>query len=230
MSLTSLQDAAAASRPVATADTRLVGVPGAVAGLFPGGGMRKGSTVVIGPAAGGSSLAFCLLAAVTGGGGWAAAVGTPSLGLAAAEEIGVRLERLALVGRPGDQWPAVAAALLDGVDVLLLQPPTRVRPAEGSRLAARVRERGSVLVVLETGRAPWPESPDLRLSVVRSDWEGLGMGHGHLRARRVEVSSTGRRAAVRERRLFLWLPAPAGGVCECETAAPLAGTPVALVG
>jgi hypothetical protein len=167
--------------------------------------------MVISAASGGVSLALSLVAATTADGAWAAAVGLPWLGLVAAAELGVNLERLALVPAPGDQWPVVAAALLDGMDLLLLGPPGRVRPADGRRLTARAREQGTVLVVLEpAGGRCWPEAPDLRLLIRQATWEGLGVGHGHLRSRRVEVVVTGRRAAARERREVLWLPGPAG--------------------
>jgi hypothetical protein len=216
----SLHIAAAKGRPVATADTRLVGVPGVMTGLFPEGGIRRGSTVVIGPSPGGSSVALALVAAVTGSGAWAAAVGLPSLGLAAAAELGVRLERLALVPHPGDQWTVVAAALLDGVDLLLLGPPARARVSDARRLAARVRERGVVMVVLDgggpAGAFGWPEPPDLKLAVARSAWEGLGAGYGRLRARRVEVTMSGRRAAARQRHQPLWLPGPQGDAVPAD--------------
>ncbi len=210
----SLPMVAARGRPVAMAETRLVEVPGAMAGLFPEGGIRRGSTVVVDPASGGLSLALSLAARVTKAGSWVAVVGLPSLGLAAAAELGVRLDHLALVHHPGEQWPAVVASLLDGVDLLLLRTPTRARTADARRLASRVRERGTVMMVLDrsgSGRAErWPESPDLRLTVVQSAWGGLGVGHGHLEARKVEVMLTGRRAAARERRLALCLPGPGG--------------------
>ena len=208
-SVASLRIAAARGRPVATADTRLVDVPGALGGLFPDGGIRRGSTVALGPASGGLSVALTLVGAVTGRDGWAAAVGLPHLGLVAAAELGVRLERLALVPSPGEQWPVVVAALVDGFDLLLLHPPVRVRATDARRLSARVRERGTVMVVLG---AAWPEPPDLRLAVSRSDWDGLGAGNGYLRSRRAEVVLTGRRAAGRERSCSIWLPGAEGEV------------------
>jgi hypothetical protein len=171
--------------------------------------------VVVGADSGGSSVALALAAAVTSGGSWVAAVGLASLGLVAASELGVRLDRLALVPRPGDQWTVVAAALLDGVDLLLLRPPTPVRGADARRLAARVRERGVVMVLLEGGHSSgfvWPESPDFKLTVTRSAWDGLGSGYGHLRSRRVDIRLTGRRAAARERSQTLWLPGPDGEI------------------
>jgi hypothetical protein len=220
-----LQITAAKGRPVATAEARLIEVPGALGGLFPDRGIRRGSTVVIGASSGGSSVALALAGAVTSGGSWVAAVGWPSLGLVAASELGVRLERLALVPRPGDKWAVVVAALLDGVDLLLLRPPLPVRGADARRLAARVRERGVVMVVLEGGnssRLGWPESPDFKLTVTRSAWDGLGAGYGHLRARRVDIMLTGRRAAARERRRTLWLPGPDGEVAT-PAEAPVGG-------
>lgn len=181
------------------------------------------------PAAGGGvSLALALVASATAG-GWAAAVGLPSLGLLAAAELGVRLERLALVPRPGERWAAVAAALLDGVDLLLLGLPGRVRAADARRLAARARERGVVLVALaadERSPAPaWPEPPDLRLSVSGAEWGGLGVGHGRLRSRRLEVIASGRRAASRPRCCTLWLPGP-GSVTPAPADVAAAGTGV----
>ena len=184
--------AAARSRPVVTADTRIVGVSGALGTVLDG--IRRGSTLLVDMALGGVSLALALVAATAREGAWTAAVGLPWLGLAAAGELSVSLDRFALVPDPGDRWPGVASALLDGMDMVLLGPPGRVRPADARRLTARARESGTVLVVLDLGRRCWPEAPDLRLSVARATWEGLGVGHGHLRSRRVEVVVTGRRA------------------------------------
>jgi hypothetical protein len=192
------------ARPVSLAGERLLPVLPALEGLLPDGGLRRGSTVAV---SGGSSLALALLAGPSAAGSWCAAVGLPSLGLVAAAEIGVALDRFPLVARPGTDWPAVVAALLDAVDVVLLCPPPHVRTGDARRLAARARERGAVLVV-SGGAVP----ADVRLSVARAEWEGLGRGHGRLRARRMEVVASGRGAAARERRASLWLPALGGGV------------------
>jgi hypothetical protein len=206
--------AAARSRPISMAGTRTLEIPGALGGLFPEGGIRRGSTLTVGSPTGGVALGLALAAASTVDGAWAAAVGLPALGVVAAAELGARLERLALVPSPGERWPAVAAALMDGMDLLLLGPPGRVRFADARRLVARSREQGTVLVVLQPpGDRCWPEPPDLRLWVEAATWEGLGCGHGHLCARRVEVVVSGRRAAGRERRVKLWLPGQ-GGVPE----------------
>ena len=202
-----------AARPVALAGERVLPVLGPLEPLFPARGLRRGSVVTV---EGATSLALSLLAAASGEGSWCAAVGMPSLGLAAAAELGVVLERFPLVAsaRPGagpGGWGWVVAALADAVDVVLARPPSRVRPADARRLTARVRERGAVLVVAGGG---WPEPAEVRLEVVSSTWEGIGQGHGRLLGRRVEVVAGGRGAAARERRVPLWLPHPDGGLRE----------------
>lgn len=191
----------------ALAADRLVAVSPALPALralFPAGGLRRGSTVAV---SGSTSLALALLAGPSQEGAWCAAVGVPWLGAAAAGEMGVALDRLALVPDPGRDWPAVVAALVDALDVVLVAPPAQSRPRAGDarRLGARVRERGGVLVAL----GAW-EGADVRLAVTHRQWLGLGDGHGRLRACRMEVVAEGRGAAARPRRAELWLPpAPA---------------------
>lgn len=201
--------------PVSRADEQVLPVTEPLAGLFPGAGLRRGSTVVVnpGPAPGTTSLAVSLMAAASRAGSWCAAVGLPELGLVAATGLGVSLERLALVPHPGQQWAVVTAALIEAVDIVLVRPSRNVRVSDARRLVARARERGSVLVPL-TGN--WPESADLRLRVVAGEWEGLGFGHGVLQSRAVEVVMSGRGAASRERHAHLWLPGPDGSIAAAE--------------
>lgn len=54
------------------------------------------------------------------------------------------------------------------------------------------------------------------MTVDESSWLGLGAGHGHLTARRVEVLVTGRGKALRPRRTPLWLPDHSGRVASAE--------------
>jgi hypothetical protein len=189
-------------KPVSLAGEHVLPVLPCLSGLLPGGALRRGSTVVV---EGSTSLAMALVAASSASGSWCAAVGLPSLGLVAASELGVALERLALVPWPGSSWPSVVATLLDAMDVVVVRPPAPLRPAHVRRLTARARERGAVLVPLD-GR--W-EGADVRLAVTGCVWEGLGAGHGHLRARRWEVQARGRGAAARPRQEWVSLPAPA---------------------
>lgn len=174
--------------------------------LFPAGGLRRGSAVAV---RGSASLLLALLAGPSRRGAWCGVVGLPGLGLAAAAEAGVALERLALVPDPGRDWAAVAAALLDAMEVVVVAPRGRVPDADVRRLAARARQRGAVLVPF--GPVPWPGA-ELRLSLAGGVWEGLGDGSGRLRSRRVVVRGDGRGSAARGHELALWLPAPDGQI------------------
>lgn len=191
----SLQEAVG---PVSLVGEQVLPVLPALEGLLPCGALRRGSTVAV---LGSTSLALALAAAASAAGSWCAAVGLPSLGLVAVAELGVSLDRLALVGAPGESWPSVVAALLDALDVVVVRPPGPARGAPVRRLAARARERGAVLVPV----CPW-EGADVCLAVTRSEWHGLGAGYGHLRSRRLEVTARGRRAAARPRQVSMWLP------------------------
>jgi hypothetical protein len=195
------------------AGERLLPVVPALQPLLPGRGLRRGSTVAVGRSA---ALALALVAGASAAGSWVAAVGLPDLGMVAAAEVGIALERLALVPAPDARaWPTVVAALLDAVDVVLVRSPAGLPAGQARRLAARARERGAVLVPL----GGWSVAPDLWLAVTASAWQGLGQGHGRLEARRVEVVVGGRGAAARERRATLWLPAPDGTIAPAPGAA-----------
>ncbi len=212
------------ARPHNLAEERVLPVLPAIGGLVPGTGLQRGASVATtGPAA--RSLALALVAGASAGGSWIAVVGIPSLGLLAAAELGVNLERTVLIGSPEPSaWGTVVAALLDAFEVVVVSPEHRIRPADQRRLLARSRERGAVLV--QAGGRPdaWPEAPELRLTVVAQSWRGLGSGHGHLQARRVTVEVTGRRQAARARQVELWLPGPDGRIALVVTSST---TPIA---
>lgn len=205
------------SPPVASA--RPLSVAPVLAGLLPDGGLRRGSVVAV-AGAGWCSLLLAVVAGPLGEGSWGAVVGLPSLGAEAADGLGVRLDRLALVPEPGPRWTEVVGALLDAVEVVAVVPPGRCRPGETRRLVARARERHGVLVVadpppfgsagLAAGR--WPGPVDLWIEAVPVAWRGLDRGDGRLESREVAVRSYGRRAGGRERRATLWLPAADGGL------------------
>jgi hypothetical protein len=199
------------------AGERLLPVVPALRPLLPGQGLRRGTTVAVGRSA---ALALALVAGASAAGSWVAAVGLPDLGIVAAAETGIVLERLALVPDPGARaWPIVVAALLDAVDVVLVRPPAGLPAGQARRLAARARERGAVLVPL----GAWSQPADLRLAVATSNWQGLGQGHGRLRTRWVEVVVGGRGAAAHERRVRLWLPGPDGPITPWPGLPPAAG-------
>ena len=221
-----------------------VPVAPALAGLLPAGALERGSVVTV---TGSGSLVLALIAEASGAGAWCAEVGTAGLGVAAAAEAGVVLDRFARVPRPGERWPEVVAALLDGFDIVVVHPWVDDGMSTGTsiglprrgdrairaqhairRLTARARERGAVLVAT----SPW-EGASLGLTVTAQRWHGLGAGHGHLTAREVEVTAVGRGSAVRPRRARLWLPGPDGRVApyaaltdgDQQVSAPYASTP-----
>ncbi|HEX4102030.1 MAG TPA: hypothetical protein VHY21_16065 [Pseudonocardiaceae bacterium] len=176
-----------------------------LARLLPGG-LRPGSVVAV---HGSMALLLALLAAATARGAWAAVIGAGDLGVLAAAEAGVVVQRLALIPRPGPDPAPVAAALLDGVALVALAGTDRISPGARRSLAARAWQRGSVLLLL--GR--WPGA-DVELDCRVEAWYGTEAGYGRLRSREVVVRAVGRGAAARPRTARLLLPGSGGPVAE----------------
>lgn len=147
-----------------------------------------------------ATLALALMAGPSRAGEWCAVVGVPDFGAEAATEVGVDLARTVLVPEPGEQWLEVTAALVDVVPLVVLRPPPRVGEHVAEKLGARLRKRSAALVAL----GPWPRC-EVRLSTAEPQWAGLGLGHGHLRARQVVVEA--HRGSAPPRRASLWFPA-----------------------
>lgn len=166
----------------------------ALAGLLPDGGLRPGCAYQVS----GGALLLALLAGPSAAGAWCSVVGVPEFGTEAARSAGVALERLALVPRPGERWLSVVATLAEVMSVVAVRPPVRVSPAEANRLAARLRERGCVLLVC----GEWPRA-EASLSLDGAQWSGLGEGHGYLSGREVEVTARTRHGLTRTARLVL---------------------------
>lgn len=184
-------------RPAADPPTILPVLP-ELAALLPSGGLRRGATVAV---TSGSWLLLALMAAASLAGSWCGVVGWPELGGLAAAELGVALDRVVAVPEPGSQWLVVTAALLDGADLVVARPPPHTEARDLRRLAARARERKSVLLAA----GEWPGA-ELRLSTVDNKWQGLEHGAGHLMARQLTVRVEGRGAASRPREARLGFP------------------------
>ncbi len=209
--------------PVVLAGEQVLPVPEAFVSLLPGGGLQRGSTIGVsgGPTA--RVLAWALLGAVTATGGWIAAVDIDGVGLMAAHEVGVAVERVLVVDTTGsrDEWSAVVGALVGAVDVVMIgSPRRRVSPSEQRRLASRARERGTVLVEVPGHSDRLQLSADLTFRSDTVRWEGVGRGHGVLRSRVVDVVGGGRRGAGRERRSTLALPGEDGAVRRLDASTP----------
>ena len=199
--LARLDEAAGRARPVVDAGERAFPVADELGELLPGGGLQRGSVVSVegAPGTGATAVALHLAAAATAAGEWAAAVELHgSLGGLAARDAGIVLERFAVVPRvPPARWASVVAALLDGVGLVLAEVPPHARAGDARRLAARARERGTVLVAVGTTEGVWPAEATVRLYAEGSAWRGLAAGVGFLADRTLHVRVEGR--AVRPR-------------------------------
>ncbi len=200
-------------QPINLSGQRVLPVPEVLAPLFPWGGIQKGTSLGVG-GNGGWSVAMAIMAEALGAEGWLAIVGAPDVGLVAAAEFGVRLDRILVVETPPlHQWPSVVASLLEAVDVVAIAPEGRVGQRDARRLHARAREQASILLHLD-GASTWPTAIDVGLDVAIDRWQGLGWGHGFLRARQATVTSIGRRSAARPVSVNVWLPGPDGRLGE----------------
>jgi hypothetical protein len=199
--------------PALLAHERTLPVAEELTELFVEGGLVRGRILTCtGLAA--TSLALALVAPVVAAGSWLGIVDLPTIGLDAASEFGLPLERVVAVNSEHDgsresddrwaqRWPDVMAAAIDGFDILLARVPAGVSPAAMRKVATRVQRRGAVVVLLgDLG----PATCDGVLHTEPMGWTGVGDGHGHLQQRSVVVQASGRRMPGRCHR-ELMLPA-----------------------
>ncbi|WP_421741752.1 hypothetical protein [Cellulomonas sp.] len=196
---------------IITSERPPMAVPPPLAPILPEGLRRGGTTVVTGS----TSLVLAMLAHACAGGAWAAVVGQPTIGLLAASQAGVSLDRLAVVPRPGLEAPTVVAALLDGVDVVVVGPEAALTDTDRRKLSARARDRGSVLL----STADWPGA-GVVLTVESGRWTGVDAGEGRLRTHEIRLVRTGRGSAAVPRALDLTLPIGSTAAPQVEAPAP----------
>ncbi len=212
---------AGAASPTASEDRDDLERPGRpvhpdLAVLLPGGVLRGGSTLAV---RGSTTLLLALLAGASTDGAWVAFVGAPTIGMLAAAEAGIDLSRTALVPSPGPDAPLVLAALLDGMDVVVVGPQAALSGADRRRLAARARERDAVLV----SQTPWPGA-HVTLDARGGSWSGVDQGGGWLRRRTLSVLRTGRGAVARPVEIDVEVPVQAETVVPVRGAEQDAGT------
>jgi hypothetical protein len=231
----------------AEGDTRVLPVDPRLASLLPDGGLRTGTTVVV---QGSTSLLLTLLAEASLDGAWTVLVGYPAAGMAAAADAGCDLARTLVVPLPagsGVDAPAVLAALIDGMDIVVIGPEVALLEQDRRRLSTRARDRGTVLVAalpipapgsLSAGYSP-PQRPStgrksstqrgaggvgwvgahVVLQATEGDWAGVDHGAGWLRRRTLRVRRTGRGNAARPLHLDVEVP-----VCRAAGGGPGGGT------
>jgi hypothetical protein len=181
--------------PLALAGDRTLPVAEAFAELFPERGLVRGRTLACsGHAA--TSLALALAAPAVMAGSWLATIDVPTIGLDAASEFGIALERVVAVRAGATRWPDAVAAAADGFDILIARVPVDASPSTMRKVVTRLRQRDVVMLVLGD---PGPLSCDGVLTADGAEWTGLGDGHGHLQHRRLVVEASGRRLHGRRR-------------------------------
>ncbi|HEY4458464.1 MAG TPA: hypothetical protein VGN81_29400, partial [Pseudonocardiaceae bacterium] len=132
--------------------------------------------------------------------------------------------------KPGAELVSVVAALLDGMDLVVVNAAGLSRAGRrggelAKRLSARARHRGAVLI----SAGEWPGA-DLDLSCTELRWSGLRMGRGYLAEGELVISATGRGAATRHREHLAVLPCAAGtNPANPNSAAPMWTGPVGSV-
>jgi hypothetical protein len=188
-----------------------------LAAVLPDGLVRGRSVLCSGDAA--LSLALAIVAGASRSGSWLAVFGLGDLGLLAAHEQGIALERTVLVAPPSPAsvssagtWSAALGAAVEGFELLLVEVSSRIPAGEARKLQQRVLARRAVLVLVDVdGRhARQPVfQPDVVLHTVTTRWCGIGHGHGHVREREVMVEVSGRRVpATQHAARCVTLPAP----------------------
>ncbi len=151
--------------------------------LLPGGLPRGGVVTVTGS----TSLLWALAGQASRDGAWVAVVGMPDAGMIAAARQGMDLSRVVLIPHPGTHAPAVLAACVEGMEVVIAGPSLALSEPDRRRLTARARVRAGVII----SAGAWTGAR-LELTATRMRWQGLGAGDGRLRERETTV-------AVRER-------------------------------
>jgi len=203
---------------------RAITVEPALSSLFPDAGLRRGHVVACrGPAA--RSLALALVARPAADGAWVAVVGLPDLGVEAAVEHGLPVERIVSIeARSTSEWADRMVAAADGIDLLLTTPPPDADRVM-RQLRRRIQAKGSVVVLVPSGRGPVAPvvGADVDLVTTGASWVGIGDGHGRLMARRVTIRAGGRRMP-RPVSIECWLPGPDGRVDIVQTGSIQTGT------
>lgn len=161
--------------------------------LLPGGAIQAGAVYAV---HGSWQLALSFLTEASASGAWCGVIGCPSFGAESAAALGVALDRCVLIPHPGTDALALAGSLSEVLTITLLHTPVPAKTGSAERIAARLREHGSALIV--TGA--WPGTA-ATFDVTGSHWEGLERGFGRLRTRSLTVTASSSRGPARQHTL-----------------------------
>lgn len=179
--------------------------------LLPDSGLVRGRIIRCSGDAG-LSLALSLCSRATQQGSWLGVVGVAHLGVLAAVEHGVALERMVLVQPPNTsrEWSVTVSAVIDGFDLLVVAVPARLSANDARRVQTRLQSRRAVMIIVDNmtlsrstsrfapEREPDPFVADVILDTKTKSWSGIDNGSGYLQHRDVSIRVSGRRVA-RER-------------------------------
>ena len=178
--------------------------------LLPDSGLVRGRIVRCSGDAG-LSLALSLCSLATQQGSWLGIVGVEHLGLLAAVEHGVALERTVLVHPPktSREWSITVAAAIEGLDLLIVAVPERLSVNDARRVQTRLQSRRAVMIIVDNTVLSQSRSmngsneaqqflADVVLDTKTKSWSGVDKGAGYLQHRDVRIRVSGRRVA-RER-------------------------------
>ncbi len=165
--------------------------------MFPEGGLVRGRTVLCGGDAA-VALALRIVSQPTQAGSWLGVVGVHNIGVQAASEQGVALQRAVFV-QPATsraEWVSTVAAAADGFDVLMLEVPHGITVADARRVQTRIQSRRNALVLIGATQKLALQSvfqPDVVMDTTTTQWNGIERGSGHVQSREVCVTVSGRR-------------------------------------
>lgn len=176
--------------------------------LLPDSGLVRGRIIRCSGDAG-LSLALSLCSRATQQGSWLGVVGVAHLGVLAAVEHGVALERMVLVQPPNTsrEWSVTVSAVIDGFDLLVVAVPARLSANDARRVQTRLQSRRAVMIIVDNmtlsrstsrfapEREPDPFVADVILDTKTKSWSGIDNGSGYLQHRDVSIRVSGRRVA-----------------------------------
>lgn len=157
--------------PLIRADRDTIAVHNALTTLLPHG-LTPGSITTT---QGSTHTALTLITQHTTNAGWVAIIGAPNINYTTLQDLGANLNHIIVVPHPNENTPQIIAALIEGVDLILLGPAVTLTHAEQRTLTARNRERGTHII----SQKPWANART-HITTTHGTWHGTNKGLGRL--------------------------------------------------